>query len=95
MCHSWDSKLETGYVGLKNQGATCYMNSLLQSLYFTNTFRKSVFQIPTDNEEPTKSVPLALQRLFFNLQHCGGAAGERLLDFYAKQLSSLFFSYFF
>lgn len=27
---SWDSKRHTGYVGLKNQGATCYMNSLLQ-----------------------------------------------------------------
>ena len=24
------SKKHTGYVGLKNQGATCYMNSLLQ-----------------------------------------------------------------
>ena len=33
---SWDSKKHTGYVGLKNQGATCYMNSLLQTLYFTN-----------------------------------------------------------
>ena len=35
----WDSKKYTGYVGLKNQGATCYMNSLLQTLYFTNKLR--------------------------------------------------------
>ncbi|KAI9798682.1 MAG: hypothetical protein M1833_004671 [Piccolia ochrophora] len=37
---NYDSKKETGYVGLKNQGATCYLNSLLQSLYFTSAFRK-------------------------------------------------------
>jgi hypothetical protein len=30
----------TGYVGLKNQGATCYMNSLLQYLYNIPYFRK-------------------------------------------------------
>ena len=36
----WDSKKHTGFVGLKNQGATCYMNSLLQTLYFTNKLRK-------------------------------------------------------
>lgn len=40
MDDSYDSKKETGMVGLKNQGATCYLNSLLQSLYFTNAFRK-------------------------------------------------------
>ena len=38
--NSYDSKQETGFVGLKNQGATCYLNSLIQSLYFTNAFRK-------------------------------------------------------
>lgn len=37
---SYDSKKETGYVGLKNQGATCYMNSLLQTLYHISYFRK-------------------------------------------------------
>ncbi|KAJ3194436.1 hypothetical protein HK101_002705 [Irineochytrium annulatum] len=59
---NYDSKKETGYVGLKNQGATCYMNSLLQSLYFTTYFRKATYAIPTENDEPTKSIPLALQR---------------------------------
>ncbi|KAI8808839.1 hypothetical protein BJ742DRAFT_806590 [Cladochytrium replicatum] len=64
----YDSKKETGFVGLKNQGATCYMNSLLQSLYFTSYFRKASYEIPTENDDPSKSIPLALQRVFYNLQ---------------------------
>ncbi|CAO3702673.1 unnamed protein product [Rhizopus stolonifer] len=65
---NYDSKKTTGYVGLYNQGATCYMNSLFQSLYFTNYFRLAVYQIPTDSDEPSNSTALALQRLFFSLQ---------------------------
>jgi len=42
---SWDSKKHTGYVGLKNQGATCYMNSLLQTLFFTNQLRKACLTV--------------------------------------------------
>ncbi|KAJ2388540.1 ubiquitin-specific protease ubp15, partial [Coemansia sp. RSA 2611] len=66
--HNYSSRKHTGYVGLRNQGATCYMNSLLQSLYFTNEFRNAVYQIPTENDDPKKSVALALQRVFYNLQ---------------------------
>ncbi|EKM55554.1 uncharacterized protein PHACADRAFT_256265 [Phanerochaete carnosa HHB-10118-sp] len=65
---NYDSKKETGYVGLKNQGATCYMNSLLQSLFCTRYFRKAVYQIPTEDDLPTESVSLALQRVFYHLQ---------------------------
>ena len=36
----YDSKARTGYVGLKNQGATCYLNSWLQTLFHINYFRK-------------------------------------------------------
>ncbi|KAJ5104666.1 hypothetical protein NUU61_002013 [Penicillium alfredii] len=65
---NYDSKKETGMVGLRNQGATCYLNSLLQSLYFTNAFRKAVYQIPTDQEASRENSAWTLQRLFFNLQ---------------------------
>ena len=93
---SYDSKKETGYVGLKNQGATCYMNSLLQSLFCTRYFRKvrtsttptgrfedslltiiqAVYQIPTEDDHPTESVPLALQRVFYHLQTSDQPVGE-------------------
>lgn len=67
---NYNSKKETGMVGLKNQGATCYLNSLLQSLYFTNAFRKAVYQIPTEAESDRKTAnsAWALQRLFYMLQ---------------------------
>ncbi|CAI8053204.1 Ubiquitin carboxyl-terminal hydrolase 7 [Geodia barretti] len=65
----WDSRKHTGYVGLKNQGATCYMNSLLQTLYCLPKLRKAVYQMPTESDDQNKSVPLALQRLFYELQH--------------------------
>lgn len=65
---NYNSKKETGFVGMKNQGATCYMNSLLQSLYLTNYYRRAVYQIPTENDVPTDSVAYALQRVFYQLQ---------------------------
>ncbi|KAL8214408.1 hypothetical protein R6Q57_003857 [Mikania cordata] len=68
--YSYDSKKETGYVGLKNQGATCYMNSLLQTLYHLPYFRKAVYHMPTtENDMPSGSIPLALQSLFYKLQY--------------------------
>ena len=73
----WDSKKHTGYVGLKNQGATCYMNSLLQTLFFTNKLRSAVYKMPTELEE--QSVPLALQRVFYELQHMDKPVGTKKL----------------
>ncbi|KAJ3354800.1 hypothetical protein GGF32_002372 [Allomyces javanicus] len=66
----YHSKTVSGHVGLKNQGATCYMNSILQSLFCTNYFRKAVYQIPLpkDDEHASKSVTLSLQRLFYFMQ---------------------------
>jgi len=76
---SWDSKKHTGYVGLKNQGATCYMNSLLQTLYFTNQLRKAVYKMPTESDDSSKSVALALQRVFHELQFCDRPVGTKKL----------------
>ncbi|KAK8058688.1 ubiquitin carboxyl-terminal hydrolase [Apiospora phragmitis] len=77
--NNYDSKKETGFVGLKNQGATCYLNSLLQSLYFTNAFRKAVYQIPTAEDESIMNSAYALQRLFYQLQTSNSAVGTNEL----------------
>ncbi|KAI0908993.1 cysteine proteinase [Ustulina deusta] len=77
--NNYDSKRETGFVGLKNQGATCYLNSLLQSLYFTNAFRKAVYQIPTAEDESISNSAYTLQRLFYQLQISNSAVGTNEL----------------
>lgn len=64
-----NSKKETGYVGLKNQGATCYMNSMLQALFHLPAFRRIVYNMETSTtDDPEKCIPLCLQRLFCQLQ---------------------------
>lgn len=44
----YDAKRETGMVGLRNQGATCYMNSLLQTLWGLRQLRMAVYDMPTE-----------------------------------------------
>jgi len=45
------------------------MNSLLQALYHIPEFRRCVFNMPTEDViEVQKSIPLALQRLFYRMQ---------------------------
>ncbi|RLV91497.1 Ubiquitin carboxyl-terminal hydrolase 15 [Spathaspora sp. JA1] len=63
----YDSKLGSGYVGLNNQGATCYLNSLLQSYFTTKFFRKLVYEIPTHSTGELSNVALSLQRIFYLL----------------------------
>jgi ubiquitin carboxyl-terminal hydrolase 7 len=77
---NYDSRAETGFVGLKNQGATCYLNSLLQTLYSIAYFRRAVYKMPIDpSEVPTNSIPLALQRVFWRLQYENGAVDTKEL----------------
>lgn len=63
--------------GIKNQGGTCYLNSLLQTLLFTPEFREELFSLGAeelgcleDKDKPgtkVRVIPLELQRLFARL----------------------------
>ncbi|NXG03246.1 UBP40 hydrolase, partial [Sakesphorus luctuosus] len=64
--------------GLQNQGGTCYLNSLLQTLLFTPEFREALFSLGPeelgsleDSRKPdakvVRIIPLQLQRLFAQL----------------------------
>ena len=39
------------YVGLKNLGSTCYMNSILQVLFIIKEFRNLIFSLKLDEME--------------------------------------------
>ncbi|KAL4452820.1 hypothetical protein ABPG74_002385 [Tetrahymena malaccensis] len=67
------------FVGLKNKGATCYLNSLIQAYYATPEFRKSIFDMQLCVENITKksnfveninkhNFLLAFQKLFVEMQ---------------------------
>lgn len=74
------SKETTGFVGLENQGATCYMNSMLQSLYHIPAFRRLVYAFPTTGTEDLKtSIPLNLQHLFVRMQLSSKAVSTKAL----------------
>uniref|UniRef100_A0A673H1M7 USP domain-containing protein n=1 Tax=Sinocyclocheilus rhinocerous TaxID=307959 RepID=A0A673H1M7_9TELE len=63
--------------GIKNQGGTCYLNSLIQTLLFTPEFREELFRLGPDElgcladkdkpEAKARVIPLELQRLFSHL----------------------------
>ena len=57
----------TQYCGLSNLGATCYMNSLLQQLFFIIDFRKQILQI----QSPNPSISRESSRTFSDEQVVG------------------------
>jgi len=71
---------ENVYVGLENQGATCYLNSLLQSLFHIPKIRFEVYNIQTIEDDINKpTIPLALQALFYRLQYEDQAVSTKQL----------------
>jgi len=66
----YDSYQETGYVGLMNLSATCYMNSVLQMLFHLPLFRQLIYSLDVSKSvsDPRRDVILNLQLLFSEMQ---------------------------
>lgn len=58
------------YCGIRNQGATCYINSILQTLFHIPAFRRLIFEVNCENidENYEKTIIWNLQRLFAQMQ---------------------------
>ncbi|KAL4510068.1 hypothetical protein ABPG72_010261 [Tetrahymena utriculariae] len=62
---------EQKYIGIQNIGATCYMNSVIQTLFMTQEFRHNIFSHNIDVDKVKqieKSIPIQIQKLFALLQ---------------------------
>ncbi|XP_028851559.1 ubiquitin carboxyl-terminal hydrolase 47-like [Denticeps clupeoides] len=71
------------YKGLQNQGATCYLNSVLQVLFMTKEFREKVERATSSTARPPLGYPdkadilAELKSLFDELEHGDGSVSTR------------------
>ena len=69
--NDFKDKSKTGFCGLKNQGATCYLNSLLQALYLTPGLKQHIYDWRYDASlhPPKEKCPMyQLQSLFAEME---------------------------
>ncbi|EDO05770.1 Ubiquitin carboxyl-terminal hydrolase family protein [Babesia bovis T2Bo] len=71
--HTYDCRKATGFVGLQNHGATCYMNALLQSLYSITKFRKTVYLL---NFRPDEMIGRRSYDIMKRLDRSAGGASH-------------------
>ncbi|XP_076051171.1 ubiquitin carboxyl-terminal hydrolase 24-like isoform X2 [Oratosquilla oratoria] len=69
-----DGRGSSGYVGLKNGGATCYMNSVLQQLFLVPGIREDILAVSANDPDE--------ESLFYQLQTVFGHLLESQLQYY-------------
>ncbi|KAL3868453.1 hypothetical protein ACJMK2_041259 [Sinanodonta woodiana] len=62
-----DGRASCGFVGLKNGGATCYMNSVIQQLYMMPNIPESILCIDEEENNDEEHVFYQLQTIFGHL----------------------------
>lgn len=62
-----DSRSNSGFVGLKNGGATCYMNAVFQQLYMQPGLPETLLSMEDETDNPDESVFYQIQSLFGHL----------------------------
>ena len=63
-------KSTTGYVGIKNLGCICYMNSLFQQMFMITSFRNDILSVKdtsTEQVDKDENMLYQLQVLFAGL----------------------------
>ncbi|CAM1321691.1 USP24 (predicted) [Pycnogonum litorale] len=68
---------ESGLVGLKNAGATCYMNSVMQQLYMQPRVREAILSVDTEERDE--------ENVFYQFQVVFGHLMESKLQYHAPE----------